>query len=68
MQLHIATHARYLALSAALASALALMGVSGGFTVLGRLGDAVLESYTQAVSDWGQHITDKLDPTRPRCF
>jgi len=64
MQIHIARQGRYLALSVAVAYSLALMGA----TVLGRLGDAALESYTQVVSAWAQHITDKLDPTHPRCF
>ncbi len=68
MQIHIARHGRYIALSALVASTVALNAATGGFKTLARLGNAALESYTQVVSDWGQHIKDKLDPTRPRCF
>lgn len=68
MQIHIARRGRYIALSAVVASTVALIAATGGFKTLARVGDAALESYSQVVSDWGQHITDKLDPTRPRCF
>jgi hypothetical protein len=54
MQVHIARHGRYIALSAVVASTLALMAATGGFTMLSRLGDAALGSYVRAISYWGQ--------------
>jgi hypothetical protein len=68
MKLHIARHGRYIAFSAVVASALALVAATGGLPMLARLGDAAIESYTRAIGDWGQHLTEKLDPTYPRCF
>jgi hypothetical protein len=68
MQIHIARHSRHMVLSAVVASTVALIAATGGFKTLARAGDAALEFYTQVVSDWGQHITDTLDPTRPHCF
>jgi hypothetical protein len=68
MQVHITRPGRYIALSAVVASALALVAVTAGLPMLARLGDAAIESYTRAISDWGQHLTEKLDPSYPRCF
>jgi hypothetical protein len=68
MQVRITRYGRFIALSAVFASALALMAAKGGFTMLARVGDAVLKSYDWAISDWGQHLAEKLDPTYPRCF
>jgi hypothetical protein len=68
MQIRITKCGRLIALSAVFASSLALMAAKGGFTMLARVGDAVLESYDRAISDWGQHLAEKLDPTYPRCF
>jgi hypothetical protein len=68
MQIHIARYGRQLMFTAAIASALGLVILTDGFPTVVRLGDAALEFYSRAISDWGQHLTEKLDPTYPRCF
>jgi len=68
MQIHIAKYGRYVALSAVIASTLAVTGATGGFRTLAHIGDAALEFYGQTISDWGQRLSEKLDPTYPRCF
>jgi hypothetical protein len=68
MQIHIAKYGRYVALSAVIASTVAVTASTGGFRTLARIGDAALEFYGQTISDWGQHLAEKLDPTYPRCF
>jgi predicted DNA-binding transcriptional regulator AlpA len=54
--------------SAVIVSTLGLVITTGGFPTVVRLGDAALEFYSRAISDWGQHLMEKLDPTYPRCF
>jgi hypothetical protein len=68
MQFTIAGHGRYVALSVVIASSLAVLGATGGFRVLVRLGDAAIESYNQAVSDWARNFVERLNPTFPRCI
>jgi hypothetical protein len=68
MQIHIARYGRHIMLSVAIASALGLVIATGGFPMVVRVGDAALEFYSRAISDWGQHLTEKLDPTYPRYF
>jgi hypothetical protein len=68
MQINIASYRRQLMLTAAVVSALGLVIATGGFPTVVRLGDAALEFYSRAISDWGQHLTERLDPTYPRCF
>jgi hypothetical protein len=45
MQFIIASRSRYIALTAVIASSLALLGATGGFGMLFQLGDAAIESY-----------------------
>jgi len=68
MQSTIAKHGRHVALSAVIASSLALLGATGGFRMLVQLGDAAIESYNQAVSDWARNFVERLNPTYPHCF
>jgi hypothetical protein len=68
MHIHIARYGRHIMLSAVIASTLGLVIATGGFPTVVRLGDAVLEFYSRAISDWGQHLKEKLDPTYPHCF
>jgi hypothetical protein len=68
MQSTIDKHGRYVALSAVIASALALLGTTGGFRLLVQLGDAAIESYDRAISDWARNTLERLTPTFPRCF
>jgi hypothetical protein len=68
MQIRIARYGRHIMFSAVIASALGLVIATVGFPTVVRLGDAALEFYSRAISDWGQHLTEKLDPTYPRCF
>jgi hypothetical protein len=68
MQFTIARHGRHVALFAVIASSLALLGATGTFRVLVRLGNAAIESYDRAVSDWARNTLERLNPTFPRCF
>ena len=68
MQLAIARYRKYAVVSTVVISSLALFGITGGFRVLVRVGDAALESYDEVVSDWAQNTLDHLNPTYPRCF
>ena len=45
MQFTIASHSRYVVLSAVIASSPALVGATGGFRMLVQLGDTAIESY-----------------------
>jgi predicted DNA-binding transcriptional regulator AlpA len=68
MQVRIARYGRHIMFSAVIVSTLGLVITTGGFPTVVRLGDAALEFYSRAISDWGQHLMEKLDPTYPRCF
>ncbi len=68
MQFTIARHGRYVILFAVIASSLALLGATGGVRRLAQLGDAAIESYNQAVSDWARNFVERLNPTYPHCF
>jgi hypothetical protein len=68
MQSTIARHGRYVVVSAVITSSLALLGTTGGFRVLFQLGDAAIELYDRAVSDWARNTLERLNPTFPRCF
>lgn len=68
MQSTIARHGRYVVVSAVITSSLALLGTTGGFRVLVQLGDAAIESYDRAISDWARNTLERLNPTFPRCF
>ncbi len=68
MQFTVARQGRYLALSAVIASSLALLGATGGSRMLVQLGDVAIESYDRAVSGWAQNTLGRLNPTFPRCF
>jgi len=60
MQSTIAKHGRHVALSAVIASSLALLGATGGFRMLVQLGDAAI--------DLARNTLERLNPTYPRCF
>jgi hypothetical protein len=68
VQFTIAKHGRYVVLFAVIASSLALLGATGGARRLAQLGDAAVESYNRAVSDWARNFVERLNPTFPRCF
>ncbi len=68
MQLAVARYRRYVVVSTVVASSLALLGASGGFRLLVRVGDAALKSYNEVVSNWAHNTLDRLNPTYPRCF
>lgn len=68
MRFTIARHGRHIALFTVIASPLALLGATGGLRVLVQLGDAAIESYDRAASDWAKKHLERLNPTFPRCF
>jgi hypothetical protein len=57
-----------LLLTALLVLALSVFGMSGGFSLLVRGGDAVLEFVGHLISGFHHFSLDRLDPTYPRCF
>jgi hypothetical protein len=57
-----------LLLTALLILALSIFGMSGGFSLLVRGGDAVLEFVGHLISGFHHFSLDRLDPTYPRCF
>jgi hypothetical protein len=64
----IATPRQQLVLTALLVLALSVFGMSGGFSLLVRGGDAVLEFVGHLISGFHHLSLDRLDPTYPRCF
>lgn len=68
MHLSIAIPRKQFLLTALLILALSVFGVNGGFSLLVRGGDAVLEFVGHLISGFHDFSLDRLDPTYPRCF
>lgn len=68
MHLSIAIPRKQFLLRALLILALSVFGVSGGFSLLVRGGDAILEFVGHLISGFHGFSLDRLDPTYPRCF
>jgi hypothetical protein len=68
VHLSIASPRQQLLPTALLVLALSVFGMSGGFYLLVRGGDAVLEFVGHLISGFHYFSLDRLDPTYPRCF
>lgn len=68
MHLSIAIPRKQFHLRALIILAPSVFGVSGGFSLLVRGGDAVLEFVGHLISGFNGSSLDRLDPTYPRCF